>query len=238
MKLVSSIKEKDSTVSFLSAIAQAYSKLGDSQKGQQTLSQALKITNSIENEYSKASSLSLIAQAYGKLGDSQKEKQVLLQALKIARSIEREDIKVGVLSTIVQASSNLGGSQKGRQRQVLSQALELANSIENKYGKAISLSEIAQSYFDLGDRDQAKTLLDDVVRVIDASSNQSFSLLDSKMALLYAEFGNWGEALHLAQRCYHEDKIAVFVRILQVHAEQQQPEFKALRDWQEEEEEE
>ena len=51
-----------------------------------------------------------------------------------------------------------------------------------------------------------------------------------QVAQAYAELGNSGEALRLAQPCSGEDKVAVLARILRVHAEQQNPEFKALRE--------
>ena len=56
------------------------------------------------------------------------------------------------------------------------------------------------------------------------------SSLRGFIGIAYAELGNWGKALRVAQGCDGNDKAQVLARILLVHAEQQNPEFKALRD--------
>ncbi|MBW4419923.1 MAG: hypothetical protein KME13_11940 [Myxacorys californica WJT36-NPBG1] len=226
-----SIESESRRAKSLQSIAEASGKLGDAEQGKQLLAQALNSAKSIKDESSKAESLQSIAEAYGKLGDAEQGKQLLVQVLNSAKSIESESRRAKSLQSIAEAYGKLGDAEQGKQ--LLAQALNSAKSIESESSKAESLQSIAQAYFELGDLTQAKNILVDATKNVDISQG---SRVSKQVAQLHAELGNWGEALRLAQRCNGEDKVAVLARILQVHAEQKHPEFKALRDKKEEDE--
>ena len=119
-------------------------------------------------------------------------------------------------------------------KQLIAQALQIAKSIKDESPQAQALSGIAKAASTLKDQEQAKTILSQTTQIVEASQD---SRVVSSFAQAYAELGNWGEALRLAQRCSGGDKVAVLARILRVHAEQQNPEFKALREKEDEDEE-
>ncbi|MCY7390532.1 MAG: hypothetical protein LH647_03235 [Leptolyngbyaceae cyanobacterium CAN_BIN12] len=110
---------------------------------------------------------------------------------------------------------------------MVAQALLIAKSIKDESAQVDALSGIAVVAITLTDQEQAKTILSQSTQIVETSQD---SKVISSFAQAYAELGNWGEALRLAQRCSGDDKVAVLARILRVHAEQQNPEFKALRE--------
>jgi tetratricopeptide (TPR) repeat protein len=226
LEVTKSIKEESSKSNALSAIAGVYGKLNDSSKAQQVLSEALEVTKSIkDNKYSKVYALSVIAGAYGKLNDSSKAQQGLSEALEVTKSIKDESYKSNALSVIAGVYGKLNDSSKAQQG--LSEALEVTKSIKDESSKSIALSAIAQAYLKLNDVEKAKATLSDAAKSAEIAK---FSSSTSQVAQVYAELGNWGEALRLSRRCYVNEKVAVLARILRVHAEQVNPEFKALRD--------
>ena len=60
-------------------------------------------------------------------------------------------------------------------------------------------------------------------------TQNSYSSAIKNVAILHAEFRNWGEALHFARQCNGSDKVDALGQILRVHAEQQHPEFREFR---------
>jgi tetratricopeptide (TPR) repeat protein len=236
LEIASSIKDESSKADSLISIAQSYVKLGNREKGKQLLTQALESADSITDEYDKVYFLKDIAETFRKQGDREKE-QFLAKALEVIKSIDDESRKAYSLWSIAQVAGKLVDREKGKQ--ILAQALEVADSMKEESNKVDSLGAVAQAYFELGERTQAKKLLDKVTRTIDTDQARvpgQSSDLALLIAQLHADFGNYGEALRLAQKGRSNERFAVFAYILQVHAEQQHPVLKALRDWQEEEE--
>jgi tetratricopeptide (TPR) repeat protein len=183
-------------------------------------------TSSAPKDFSvKAVLLAQVTEGYINLQDQAKAQEVLSQALEAAKSIKEAYSKSNALSAIAGAYGKLNDANKAQE--VLSQAIEPAKSIKYEPFKVNTLITIAQAYLKLNDVEKAKASLSDAAKSAEIAR---FPTSTSKVAQVYAELGNWGEALRLSHRCYIDEKVAVLARILRVHAEQENPEFKALRE--------
>jgi tetratricopeptide (TPR) repeat protein len=218
---------------FLTRALQSFGPIDNaSRKSYQLLFKIVNVDRSTTDQHLSVESLISIAQTYIKINDREKAKQVLTQAVNVAKSIESQWNKVKSLDAIAQAYIKIDDHEEAKQ--VLSQAVGTAKLVEKSpdsadytFEKSTILASISKTYMDLNDNERAKAILADAAK---SFRSRYSSRSTSELAKTYAEFGNWGEALHLAQRCSDEDKVAVFSHILRVHAEQENPEFKALRD--------
>ena len=218
LELTKLIKEEDMQGDTLISIAEAYGKLGDAEKGKQVLEKTLGLMKSIKGEITQSYGLRSIAESSEKLGNTEKGKQVLEKALELTKSFKDEDNQNFVLLSIAKAYENLGDTEKGKQ--VLEKALELAKYSKNKYGQPDTSWPIAEAYLKLEDRTKVKEILSPILKT---------SVQSQHVAFLYAELGDWGEALYLSHQYSPSQKAAILGRILRVNAEQQEPELKKLR---------
>jgi tetratricopeptide (TPR) repeat protein len=225
LEITQSIKEDYDRANTLQEIAIVYGKLGDSENTQKALSQAFEIAKSVKKESTKANTIRKIGMAYAELNDSENVQKVLSEALKVAQSTKDESTKVSILEDFIRFYHRPNSVRNAPG--ILHKMLEIAKSIEEKSKKAFVISKIAQLYIKLDDAEMAKQLL--VYASVFAETSQS-SGSSSEIAQAHAELGNWAEALRLGRFCNGSDKIAVLTSILRIHAEQENPEFKALRN--------
>jgi tetratricopeptide (TPR) repeat protein len=224
LEATKSIKSESAKFNPLISIAGAYGKLNDGSKAQQVLSKALEVTKSFE-EHHKPDAIREIVEASSKLNDSSKTQQVLSDVLEVSKSMKEERYKSEVIREIVEASSKLNDSSKVQK--AISDVLEVTKSMKGKSSKSMVLSEIAGAYVKIGDKTKATDVLNEATKNAELSQR---SEPIKEAAQIHAELGNWGEALRLSHRCNGDDRLIILARILRVHAEQQNPEFKVLRE--------
>jgi tetratricopeptide (TPR) repeat protein len=225
LKMTKLVKNEETKPFVLVEIASAYRQLRDSSKAQLLLSEALQLTKSMREDDYKIAVITLITGAAVRLDNSSKTQQLLAKTLEFTKSANDEYYKTTVMVRIADAYGKLKDSSKAQK--ILSEALEIAKSIKKGDDKTTVLTAIAQAHIVLSDYEKARIILDDLIKIPEASLNSNSI---SKVAQIHAELGNWGDALRLAQLCRGSEKYAVLARILRVHAEQRNPEFKALRE--------
>ncbi len=206
--------DSDKVLAF-GAIAEAYIKLNDKAKAAAILDQSIDVAKAIQGEDGKVSALSSIAEAYIKLNDKAKAAALLAQSIDVAKAIQNEDSRVSALRSIAEAYIKL--NDKAKAAALLAQSIDVAKTIQSEYSKASALRSIAEAYIKLNTPEKARALLKETDK-------------SCQFGEVYAGLGDWGNALNAAQLCDADRKVSVLARILRVHAEQQHPEFKALRE--------
>jgi tetratricopeptide (TPR) repeat protein len=136
-----------------------------------------------------------------------------------------ERYKSQAFTAIASAANKLNDS--GMAKQVFADALEVTKSIKEEYYKSQALSAIAAAYVKIGDKVTATAILNEATKSAELLPESNAI---KEAAQIHAELGDWGEALRLSHRCMSGDRLTVLARILRVHAEQKNPEFKVLRE--------
>jgi len=181
-QLSDSIQDEYDKVNALSSIAEASSKLNNSQEAIKLLNDALATAQTIQYESSKANALISIAEASSKLNNSQEAIKLLNDALAAAQSIQDEFYKARALSSIAEASSKLNNSQEAIK--LLNDALAAAQQIQDEYYTSDAASWIAESYAKLDHWRQAR-------QAVESCSNNG-----CRVETLAAALTVWAERQH------------------------------------------
>lgn len=146
----------------LSAIAEAYIKLNDSNKAKQILKEAqakslFQKLNIGAKTARDARTLSTIAKAYIDLSEPETAQQLLEEALLIAKSLQEESSKVYALEAIIEVSVKLGNDQKAKL--FLEETLSIIQTFQEESDQAYGLKAIAKASSQLGNSQQGKQML-------------------------------------------------------------------------------
>ena len=173
----------------LSAIASAYTKLGDPERAAERLNSAQTAAEKIDDDFSKSQALSAIASVYGKLGDSERAVELLNNTQTAAEKIDDAHLKSQALSAIASAHGELGDLERAVDGLNILQTA--AEKIDNDYLRSLALSAIASPYGGLGDSERAVdglNMLQTAAEKIDDDDWKSRAL--SAIASAHRELGN------------------------------------------------
>jgi tetratricopeptide (TPR) repeat protein len=253
LKVADSIEDKKSQTSSILNISNLFIKLKDEERAKRLLFKFLSTLKSYESTLHRPSrdgelihetdyAVQEIAEFTSMFKNRKNAKQVLEKMLSIHPSFQsanqyhkKEYSKISLVAIVVDSYIKLNDIDQARKLILELDNSGVVKSIENENLKALAFSKISESYRKIGDIPTAQILL---IQATQSAEKLQDSNAISFVAQVHANRGNWGEALRLAQRCNGEDKVRVLARILRVHAEQQQPEFKALRELEAKEKEE
>jgi tetratricopeptide (TPR) repeat protein len=204
---------------------------------QELLAKALKIVRSDQSSLYRVESLCAIAEAYVQLNQPEAAQKILTEATALVQIAGRkippsqENEGMGLAQLVVRDMHTIASviAQFNRAEMalpLLDPLLDVTRSIKQDLYQVEAFCAIADTYRKLGDSAKAKTLLAETMPIVEVSQRQH---LFGTVGKMYAELGNWDEALRLAEKSNQDGKIDTLARMLLVYAEMKYPEFKDLR---------
>jgi tetratricopeptide (TPR) repeat protein len=238
LDVVNLLQDEAAKASALGSISDASARFNESEKAKKIISRTFEIAKLIQYKPERIRALGEISKSYVKIGDTEKSQQLIFQALDIAQSIEDQSEQATALIKIARSASHLKDVNKTQE--TFSKVLDVVKIAESKdkneelslysFTKIAVLGEQAKIHMRMNNIEKAKLSLADAVKIKQKAPVYDEEDAICQVAQLYAELGSWGEAHRLSDSCYSDKKVSVFTTILRVHAEQQNPEFKVLRE--------
>ncbi len=221
----------------IQGVTKAAIQINHRESTQQVLAQALKIARSDRTSLYRVESLCAIAAAYAQLNQPEAAQKILTEATALvqiaSRKIPPSQGNEGmVLAHLVVRDMHTIASVIAQFKQaeivlpLLDSLLTVTRSLKQPFYQVEAFCSIAETYRKLGDPAKAQTLLTESIPIVENSRNP---YLFGPVGQVYAELGNWDEALRLSEKSDQDGKINVLARMLQVYAETKYPEFKDLR---------
>jgi tetratricopeptide (TPR) repeat protein len=153
------------SLSKANALTESYARLGEKEKANALLAEAVKTVNLIRDDDVKAKALRVIAESYAKLGDKEKANALLAEAVKAAGLIPADRSKATTLRMIVESYTKLGDKEKASTS--LAEAVKAVGLISDDLEKNTTLRDIAESYAKLSESLKDSALLIEAVKMAD-----------------------------------------------------------------------
>ena len=183
-----------SKLGILTRIAGEYAAIGQNDKAEELLAQALPLVQAISNDCDKSEPIAAIAGQYAKAGQQAKAKELLDQAIRVANAAKNCLSHNDVVENLADIQNRY--VQEGQYDLALQTVRGLNN--ENEVFKIYGLSLIAHHFADTGQVDKSSALLTEIVKVAQSLKDahaQAFAL--ARSAVEYAKAGQNAQAIEL-----------------------------------------
>jgi len=150
----------------LNNIGEVYDALGEKQKALDYNNQALPIHRAVGDRPGEAKTLNNMGKIYDDLGEKQKALDYCKQALPIFRAVGDRSGEATTLNNIGEVYDALGEKQKALD--YYNQALPIFRAVGGRSGETLMLGNIAVFQRDEGNLVEARSLIEEALRIIDS----------------------------------------------------------------------
>ncbi|MEK6321667.1 MAG: CHAT domain-containing tetratricopeptide repeat protein [Acidobacteriota bacterium] len=186
--------ERPFEASALTAIAMAYSTLGEKQKTIEFYSQAIPVLRAAGDRVAESITLNSLGVTYYLLGENQKAIDTFDQGLALSRALGDRAGEATALSFLGLGYQNLGDNRKAIDFH--SQALALKRAMGDRSMEATLLSSIGRMYGELGERRKSLEYYNQALPVLRAQGARDVEAATlSNMGMSYNELGEREKAI-------------------------------------------
>ncbi len=157
----------------LNSLGSTYSLLNRYEKAIEYLEQALAITREVRDRTVEGYTLSALGSAYVKLGRSEKAIEYYEQALAIYREVKRRPQEGSTLNSLGGVYRSLSQYEKAIKNS--EQALAISREVKNREYELSALSSLARTESERGNLAQARTLIEEGLRVAESLRTEIIS---------------------------------------------------------------
>jgi CHAT domain-containing protein/Tfp pilus assembly protein PilF len=163
LQIYTSVGDRSSEANVLSAKAEAHLRLGDYQKALDLYTSVLTLVRALGDSRRETITLTNVGAAYASLGENQKALDYYNRALAMNRSLGRRRGEAAILNNMGRVYLSLGDPQKALDYH--RPAMEIIRPVHDRRAEAQMLYNTARAYRGLGDLVEARTHVEEAVRI-------------------------------------------------------------------------